>query len=531
MISRVQMSVLGLLISIGAHASFLPKNDLHLRAVYGSNGMTEQKFRALIDEVVDNYRPIVESHGAKLQVNYLWNDSTVNASAEQNGKTWILNMYGGLAKRPEVTEDGFSAVVCHELGHHLGGFFFYGDLDWASAEGQADYFATHSCLKEVWRNTNDINEKSLSKLSSFGVTVCDRVWDNTPERNLCYRTAAAGESLAGLLAALGRSPLPKIDTPDTTQVSRSNTAHPAAQCRLDTYLAGSLCKANFDPMAIPGRHSRTGQNSAATEKATISSYCHSGLGDTDGIRPRCWFKPNVEYLLISKDLNKVVERSGNQNGHIEPGESISITPSFKNETADRSVSGMTATLISMHKDFTVNSNTLELPGMEPGSKTTSQKSFTATLSNSAVCGSKMDYTISVKSPEGSTSIADSFLVGAVGAIDAGTVQANLDIPDMNNSGVTSTLKMAENSHIISAEVEMNITHPFTADISADLISPGGKVFRVFDRERGVDIHQKVEVPISESSMGEWKLQVVDHSQRDVGRLDSWSLKFTKVSCE
>jgi hypothetical protein len=531
MMNRVQMSVLGSLISIGAQASFLPKNNLHLEPIYGSNGMTEQKFKALIDEIVDKYRPVVESHGATLQVNYLWNDSTVNASAEQRGNTWIINMYGGLAKRPEVTEDGFSAVVCHELGHHLGGFFFYDDHDWASAEGQADYFATHSCLREVWKNTNDLNAKAWSKLSAFGVAACDRIWEQTSERNLCYRTAAAGESLAGLLAALGRSPVPKIETPDTTQVSRTNAAHPQAQCRLDTYFAGSLCKANFDPMVIPGKFSPSGQNSAATEKSTIASFCHSGLGDTDGIRPRCWFKPNVEFLLISKGENKVLEKSGNGNGHVEPGETISIIPSFKNETTDRSVSEMTATITSMHKDLTVDSSSLELPGMEPGSQTTSSKGISAKLANSVECGSKVDYKISVKSPEGSTTISDSLVLGAIEATQPMKTEANLDIPDMNSAGIISTLSMSDENQVIAAEVELNITHPYTADISADLISPKGQVFRVFNRERGADIHEKVQVDIHERSKGEWKLHVIDHSQRDIGKLDSWSLKFTIATCE
>jgi hypothetical protein len=296
-------------------------------------------------------------------------------------------------------------------------------------------------------------------------------------------------------------------------------------------LAGSLCKANFDPMVIPGKFSPNGQNSAATEKSTIASFCHSGLGDTDGIRPRCWFKPNVEFLLISKGENKVLEKSGNGNGHVEPGETISIFPSFKNETADRSVSEMTATITSMHKDLTVDSTSLKLPGMEPGSQTTSSQGFSAKLAASVECGSKIDYKISVKSPEGNTTISDSLVLGAIEATLPMKTEANLDIPDMNSAGIISTLSMTDDNQVISAEVELNITHPYTADISADLISPKGQAFRVFNRERGVDIHEKVKIDIHERSRGEWKLHVIDHSQRDIGKLDSWSLKFTKATCE
>ena len=109
-----------------ANASFFPPNSLHLEKLQSASSMTEERFKEIIDEVMVPYRPIVESHGAKLLVNYLWSDNTVNASAEQKGDTWIINMYGGLARRSEITDDGFAAVVCHELGHHLGGFFTMG---------------------------------------------------------------------------------------------------------------------------------------------------------------------------------------------------------------------------------------------------------------------------------------------------------------------------------------------------------------------------------------------------------------------
>jgi Zn-dependent protease with chaperone function len=54
-------------------------------------------------------------------------------------------MFGGLARDPLVTKDGFSAVICHEIGHHIAGAPRKG-FSWASNEGQADYFATTKCL-------------------------------------------------------------------------------------------------------------------------------------------------------------------------------------------------------------------------------------------------------------------------------------------------------------------------------------------------------------------------------------------------
>ena len=108
-----------------AFSTILPPNDLYLEDNMGFVAdITEQDFMTITNRVVDFYKPIAQAHGATLSVNAKWSDSTVNASAMQSGSSWILNMYGGLARRPEVTKDGYMMVICHELGHHFGGFPF-----------------------------------------------------------------------------------------------------------------------------------------------------------------------------------------------------------------------------------------------------------------------------------------------------------------------------------------------------------------------------------------------------------------------
>ena len=74
---------------------------------------------------------------------------------KRNLNFYKVIMFGGLARRPEITADGFLLVVCHELGHHLAGYPFIDD--WAANEGQADYFATQSCTKNIWQNDNETN--------------------------------------------------------------------------------------------------------------------------------------------------------------------------------------------------------------------------------------------------------------------------------------------------------------------------------------------------------------------------------------
>lgn len=231
-------------------ASF-PENNLDRQDfVQGfMSPMTELQFRRTIDEVTNFYRPIIKSLGGTLRVDYNWTDSTVNAYADKQGNDWSIAMFGGMARRQEVTRDGFQLVVCHELGHLLGGFPFYTNEDLA-AEGQADYWATQACAKRVWKG-NGTAAKT--------------------------RALAASQSLGNLLATLEGSQYPSPTRKDLSRVIYTQDTHPKAQCRLDTYLAGVGCNQVFPLTAYP--------------KNQFEAYSVSCMPPQNASRPRCWFAP------------------------------------------------------------------------------------------------------------------------------------------------------------------------------------------------------------------------------------------------
>lgn len=258
---------------------FLPKNDLWISAdSKGILGITAGQFNAVIDKVEAIYAPIVSSYGGELQVERRWSDGTVNAYAEQDGAVWKVSMFGGLARHRAITEDGFALVVCHEIGHHIGGAPKYSSDEWATNEGQADYFATLKCLRRVWMSDN--NEQIVSNLNAPETLTeaCAKSWTNKNDRALCIRGAMAGDSVAQLFAALGRSRIARFDTPDTKIVSQTYDSHPATQCRLDTYFQGALCELSF--------------NDDVSQNDEVSGTCHASTGQALGLRPRCWFSPS-----------------------------------------------------------------------------------------------------------------------------------------------------------------------------------------------------------------------------------------------
>lgn len=291
-----RIALLGLLVpSTYSTATILPPNDLHLQDIKGLVAdITKDEFNNIVNEIVDIYTPYAESLGYDLKANNNWDNSTVNASAVQRGNAWYINMYGGLARRPEVTKDGFALVVCHEIGHHFGGFPFVGGFfnRWAANEGQSDYFASQACARLVWQNDTEENAKFRENVDGLVQEACDQSWSTEAEQNLCYRVIAAGQSLADLLAALGGAESPSLKTPDESEVGRTSHSHPKAQCRLDTYFKGALCTVDFDPENIPGKDGRRGSNSIVAEREAMAVSCsHQAEELAFASRPRCWFKP------------------------------------------------------------------------------------------------------------------------------------------------------------------------------------------------------------------------------------------------
>lgn len=245
------------------------------------NGITEEQFNSVIDEVSAVMSPIVASHGGNLTVVKLWTDETVNAYAEQSGTTWKVSMFGGLARHETITRDGMALVVCHEVGHHIGGAPLYSwKSGWASTEGQSDYFATTKCLRQVWANDN--NEEIISRMDvpARVKELCGQTHLWNGDYALCVRGAMAGDSVARLFAALRKQEPAKFETPDPKVAKYTQESHPATQCRLDTYFQGALC-------TVDARE----EFSRDTE---VTGSCHKTLGFTIGMRPLCWHKPSVE---------------------------------------------------------------------------------------------------------------------------------------------------------------------------------------------------------------------------------------------
>lgn len=263
-----------------SYASILPENNLAIPASSKNEGLSETQYHQVIDKVERIYRPIVEKVGKKLTIERLWENSRVNAGTTKKGNEIILRMYGGYARHPLISEDAYALVLCHELGHHLGGIprkkYDNGDEAWPSVEGQADYFATLKCLRKVFRPDN--NEMVASKLSYPDVVreKCAAAFKTEWETSMCIRTTVAGMVNSKISASIRDTSDPEIETPDQSSVRETFEGHPVPQCRLDTYFQGSICEVS--------------SVRSVSDKDETTGTCHIKNGHADGVRPACWHK-------------------------------------------------------------------------------------------------------------------------------------------------------------------------------------------------------------------------------------------------
>lgn len=269
-----------LLIMNLSHARFAPENDLKIYADNNkSDSMDEAVFNSIIDRLEEIYAPVIAEKGANLKIIRKWEDPTVNAYAVPNGDDWEIHLFGGLARYDGMTRDGYATVVCHELGHHIGGApkytTWWGAEQWASTEGNSDYFATSKCMKLFlgWESTPQ--EQDQDQAQNLVVDQCD-MYKSKINNETCRDIADAGEVLGRTLAGMSNQPLPSLETPDTLVIDVTNTTgYPSVQCRVDTYMRGALCD------KLP--------ESDTSDLDPDVGYCATGAGS----RPACWYNPDA----------------------------------------------------------------------------------------------------------------------------------------------------------------------------------------------------------------------------------------------
>lgn len=208
-----------------------------------SSTVTAQSFVTIPQKVVSHFSKELEQHNFKVTITSDWVKPFFTAWANKTGdQEYSVNFWGGLARIPGMSDEGFALTACHELGHILGGTpkIKIKEFLWSSSEGQSDYFATRYCLKRYF----DSRPLNIPDVSGTSYTICRTTFSESSDFNTCLQSMKGIESFSHLLSHLSQYELhPSVETPSRNEVQETvYDSYPDAQCRIDTLVMGALNK-------------------------------------------------------------------------------------------------------------------------------------------------------------------------------------------------------------------------------------------------------------------------------------------------
>jgi hypothetical protein len=150
-----------------------------------------------------------------LVLNAEWESPFFGAGVSLYENSFRLMILGGTTRIKGLTPDAYAAIVCHELGHVIGGYPLQtiAFAEWSSSEGQSDFFAANICLPKYFRSLNETEDKIPARIEAAGYKMIQSFSQIIKEENELIRF--------------------KVDTTKTPATLINN--YPSLQCRYENF--------------------------------------------------------------------------------------------------------------------------------------------------------------------------------------------------------------------------------------------------------------------------------------------------------
>ena len=271
-----------LFLSLSVHASLFEK-DYYLEETDFNKSIDYTAYKNISSILKTHFDPIIISKGGELEIILDTVSSRINATASRVDNLWKIKFFGGMLNHRLMNKNLFTAILCHELGHHIAGAPLKKarshSVAWVSVEGQADYFTTNICLKKLYLYSDNETFVKRVNVNSFIKRKCESTSSTLDESYLCQRLLYVSEELGRFIVKIkagrrgSREPVPRFSKPDIRKVKSTMEQHPMAQCRLDSFFQGTLCQDFYISNDLKN--------------------CKDIWGDhLYGARPRCWYAPS-----------------------------------------------------------------------------------------------------------------------------------------------------------------------------------------------------------------------------------------------
>jgi hypothetical protein len=221
---KIILVLIGLISSFLTHASnntcplnrvdyfCIPTNQIQ------NSEMTITEFYKIPATIIGLYQNEMKSLPLAMALDAQWESPYFGAGVSLIDNSFRLMILGGMARMKEMTLDGYAAIVCHEIGHIVGGEprqTIYG-VDWSSAEGQADFFSASICLPKYFKSLGMNSEQEIKnriEKAGYDFLSLAKVVESKPQNKILSR---------------GKINLPAVNE---TIIN----LYPSTQCRYETY--------------------------------------------------------------------------------------------------------------------------------------------------------------------------------------------------------------------------------------------------------------------------------------------------------
>jgi len=151
------------------------------------------EFYAIPSNLIGLFHEELKSAPAPLYLDAKWESPFFGAGVSLYQDQFSLMVLGGTTRVPGFSLEAYAALICHELGHILGGHpkQTIPGAEWASAEGQADFFAASICLPRYFKSLG-VKESLIPKAienAGFEMMWAFRNFDSSHTRLILVRDA------------------------------------------------------------------------------------------------------------------------------------------------------------------------------------------------------------------------------------------------------------------------------------------------------------------------------------------------------
>ena len=195
---------------------------------------------------------------------------------------WEITDVASLLSLQEQTKATLGIILCHEIGHFFGGEPYVVGIQMTpavrsrapkkmSCEGQADYFATGECIKELANKLPDLFDGNQGLINPLVDHYCDESYFGKREKVICRESLVASYQAVRVYQRIMEELLVpssffgKVENEKSDRTLNYVGEYPDLDCRYETFIKGALC----------------------------SSLNESVCSDMKWKRPACWFQEEL----------------------------------------------------------------------------------------------------------------------------------------------------------------------------------------------------------------------------------------------